>query len=148
MKVTVSWTGEGMALRGTGGSSGQTVVMDAAPEHGGQNLGARPSEVLLMGMAGCTALDVLSILKKKRLSLDSFAIDVEAERAAEHPKVFTAATLIYRLNGAELPEEQVKHAIELSLSKYCGMVNTLKKAMPISYCYEINGKRSPVTPAP
>lgn len=147
MKVTVTWEGEHMRLKGLG-ASGQPVTMDAASEHGGQNLGARPSEVLLMGMAGCTAMDVLSILKKKRLSLASFAIDVEAERAPEHPKIFTAATLVYRLAGPELPEDQVKHAIELSLSKYCGMVNTLKKAVPISYCYEINGNRSPVIPAP
>jgi len=73
---------------------------------------------------------------------------VEAERASEHPKVFTAATLIYRFTGDNLPEDQIKHAIELSLSKYCGMVNTVKKAAPISYCYEINGQRSPVQPAP
>lgn len=147
MRVTVTWAGEHMRLKGLG-ASGQPVTMDAAPEHGGENQGARPSEVLLIGMAGCTALDVLSILNKKRLPVTSFAIDVEAERAAEHPKVFTAATLVYRLSGPELPGNQVKQAIDLSLSKYCGMVNTLKKAMPISYCYEINGNRSPVITAP
>ncbi|WP_022856164.1 OsmC family protein [Thermodesulfobacterium thermophilum] len=146
MRVTVLWQG-GMKLVGTG-ESGREVIMDAAPDHGGQNEGARPSEVFLMGMAGCTALDVLSILTKKRLTLKSFCIEVEAERAAEHPRVFTAATLIYRFTGDNLPEEQVKHAIELSLSKYCGMVNTVKKAAPISYCYEINGQRSDVQPAP
>ena len=147
MHVTVNWAGEKMRLQGVG-ASGQPVTMDAGTDHGGQNAGARPSEVLLMGMAGCTALDVLSILQKKRLELTSFAIDVEADRAPEHPKVFTAATLIYRLEGPDLPENQVKQAIELSLSKYCGMVNTMKKAMPISYCYEINGNRSAVAPAP
>ncbi|GFN22640.1 MAG: OsmC family protein [Thermoanaerobacteraceae bacterium] len=146
MRVTVSWQG-GMRLVGQG-ESGQEVTMDAAPEHGGRNEGARPSEVFLMGMAGCTALDVLSILGKKRVKVESFAVDVEAERADEHPRVFTSATLIYRLTGPDLAEEQVKHAIELSLGKYCAMVNTVKKAAPISYCYEINGRRSPVEPAP
>ncbi|WP_338825719.1 Protein YhfA [Moorella thermoacetica] len=147
MQVTVTWEGEKMRLKGVG-ASGQPVAMDAGTDHGGQNRGARPSEVLLMGMAGCTALDVLTILQKKRLSLTSFAIDVEADRATTDPKVFTSATLIYRLEGPDLPESQVKQAIELSLSKYCGMVNTMKKAMPISYCYEINGSRSAVEPAP
>ncbi|MGI9952978.1 OsmC family protein [Moorellaceae bacterium AZ2] len=146
MRVTVSWQG-GMTLVGKG-ESGREVTMDAAPEHGGHNEGARPSEVFLMGMAGCTALDVLSILAKKRLEVESFAVDVEAERAAEHPRVFTSATLVYRFTGGNLPEEQVKHAIELSLSKYCGMVNTVRKAAPIFYCYEVNGHRSPVEPAP
>lgn len=147
MHVTVTWEGEQMRLKGLG-ASGRPVLMDAGGDHGGQNQGARPSEVLLMGMAGCTALDVLTILNKKRLPLTSFTIEVEADRAAEEPKVFTAATLIYRLNGSNLPENQVQQTIDLSLRKYCGMVNTMKKAMPISYCYEINGNRSPVTPAP
>lgn len=146
MRVSLSWQG-GMKLVGTG-ESGREVLMDAAPEHGGENFGARPSEVFLMGMAGCTALDVLSILAKKRIALQSFSLEVDAERASEHPKVFTAATLIYRFTGDNLPEDQIKHAIELSLSKYCGMVNTVKKAAPIYYCYEINGQRSPVQPAP
>jgi putative redox protein len=126
MRVTVLWQG-GMKLVGTG-EFGREVIMDAAPDHGGQNEGTRPSEVFLMGMAGCTALDVLSILTKKRLTLKSFCIEVEAEQAAEHPRVFTAATLIYRFTGDNLLEEQVKHAIELSLSKYCGMVNTVKNS--------------------
>ncbi|MDN5347235.1 MAG: putative redox protein [Clostridia bacterium] len=147
MKVTVTWENK-MKFYATGDLSGHKVEIDADPEHGGEGLGARPSELILMGMAGCTALDVISMLQKMRLQLESFSVEVEGERATEQPRVFTRANIFYRFQGENLPAEKVARAVNLSLEKYCGMVNTLKKAMPLTYCLEINGNRSEVRPVP
>ena len=140
MKVTVNWK-EGMLLQGTGASE-FPVYIDASPEFGGRNLGARPMELILMGMAGCTALDVLSILGKMRVALSSFSVEVESDRATAHPKVFTSALLTYSFAVSGPAEEKITRAITLSLEKYCGAVNTLKMAMPIRWRYEINGNMS------
>lgn len=137
VKISVDWQ-DGMLLQATGESS-FPVAIDSSPEFGGRNLGARPMELILMGMAGCTALDVLSILGKMRVQLTAFTVDVEAERAPTDPKVFTSSVLTYRFRMAEVNEEKILRAITLSLEKYCSAVNTLKTAMPVHWRLEING---------
>ena len=144
MKITLNWQ-DGMLLQATG-ESNFPVAIDAAPEFGGRNLGARPMELILMGMAGCTSLDVLSVLAKMRVHLTSFSVEVEGERAPEHPKVFTSAILTYRFGMPEPAEDKVLRAINLSLDKYCGGINTLKKAMAVQWRYEINGAASKPRP--
>ena len=99
--------------------SGHAVVMDASPDVGGRDLGARPMEMLLMGAGGCSAIDVVHILKKSRQQLVDCVVELEAERAAEDPKVFTHVKMIYRLKGKNLKPAAVERAINLSAEKYC-----------------------------
>jgi putative redox protein len=144
VKISVDWQ-DGMLLQATG-ESNVPVAIDSSPEFGGRNLGARPMELILMGMAGCTALDVLSILGKMHVQLTSFTVEVEAERAAVDPKVFTSSVLTYRFQMAEVKEDKVLRAITLSLEKYCSAVNTLKIAMPVQWRLEINGVAGELKP--
>ena len=109
---------EGMAFLGEAGS-GHAVVMDGAPDYGGRNLGFRPMELMLVGLAGCTAFDVVLILRTGREVVVDCVVEVSAERAAEDPKIFTAIHLSYRVKGTNLTEAKVKRAIELSKEKYC-----------------------------
>jgi putative redox protein len=94
-------------------------------------------ELILMGLAGCTAMDVVSILQKKRQDVTAFEIQVHAERAEEHPRPFTHATLEYVVTGHHVDRDAVARAIELSLEKYCGAHATLSKAMPIEHTFRI-----------
>lgn len=144
MQVSVKWQ-DGMFLSATG-ESNFPIPIDAGPEFGGRDLGARPMELILMGMAGCTSLDVLSILGKMRVHLSGFSVEVEAGRATDEPKVFTSAVLTYRFQMPQPDADKVTRAITLSLDKYCGAVNTMKKAMPIQWCYDINGVTSELRP--
>jgi putative redox protein len=99
--------------------SGHAVVMDGSPEAGGRNVGVRPMEMLLLGLGGCTAFDVVMILEKGREKVTSLEIELEAERAKEEPKVFTHVKLVYRLKGRNLKPAAVERAIKLSEEKYC-----------------------------
>ncbi|GGH84587.1 putative redox protein [Pullulanibacillus pueri] len=135
MKTTIKWT-DPMGFSGTT-PSGHELKMDAAPEVGGQNTGARPTELLLYAVAGCTGIDIISILKKMRLEPSNFAMDVEGERADDHPKRFTAIHIHYALDG-ELPEDKVVRAIKLSKDKYCSVAHSLNAEITASY--SINGK--------
>jgi putative redox protein len=111
MKARVSWV-EGMMFTGESGS-GHAIVLDGAPENGGRNVGIRPMELMLLGLAGCTAFDVVLILKRGREPVTDCVVEVEAERAATDPKVFTTIHLIYRLSGHGLSPEKVERAIQL-----------------------------------
>lgn len=137
--VTVNWTG-GMAFEGLTGE-GHRVALDAAPAVGGSGAAPRPTELVLIGLGGCTGMDVVSILRKMQQPLESFAMKIEADRSAEHPKVFTAIRLLYRLTGEGLQPEKVRRAIELSLEKYCTVANMLNKTARVSYAAEINGQK-------
>ena len=117
--------------------SNHWVAMDGPPEFGGVAAGSRPLELLLIGLAGCTGMDVVSILAKKRLPLDEFRVDVEAERAPDHPKVFTEIKISYYFRGDGLTDEDVVQAIELSQEKYCSVSAMLSRAAKISYEYTI-----------
>lgn len=116
--------------------SGHTVIMDAAPEVGGTNEGPRPMELVLVALAGCTAMDVLSILRKKRQPLEGFAMEVRGERAPDHPKVYTEIDLLYILKGNVDPQAVVR-AIELSATKYCSVSAMLRSTARIRYRYRI-----------
>ncbi|MDQ2694256.1 MAG: OsmC family protein [Pseudomonadota bacterium] len=134
MKAQVKWL-EDMTFVGEAGS-GHAVVMDGPPELGGHNLGPRPMEMLLLGLGACAAVDVLHILKKSRQAVTDCTVDIDAERAAADPKVFTAIALHFRVTGRSLGENQVRRAVELSAEKYCSASIMLGKTAAITHTYE------------
>ena len=130
MESTIKWTGN-MAFSGVT-PSGHEIIMDAAAEVGGQNTGARPTELLLHAVAGCTGIDIISILKKMRLNPSSFHMEVKGNRADEHPKRFTDIHIHYAFEG-DLPEDKVIRAIQLSKDKYCSVSHSLNATITVSY---------------
>jgi len=135
MKARVKWV-EGLTMLGESGS-GHALVMDGLPESGGRNLGARPMEMLLLGMGGCTQIDVLQILHKTRQQVTECVVELEAERAAKDPKVFIHIHAYFIVSGYNLKPEKVERAIELSAQKYCSASIMLGATAKISYDYEI-----------
>lgn len=131
MEAKVTWKGR-MTFEGTS-DSGFTVPLGTFPEVGGDNDGFRPLELIAVGLAGCTAMDVISILVKRRMDVKTFEVNVHALRAAEHPKVFTEVEIEYILSGHELNREWVERAVELSETKYCPAQAMLEKAVPIRH---------------
>ena len=127
---------EGMTFVAESGS-GHAVVVDAAPEAGGRNLGARPMELVLMGTGACSAIDVVMILRKARQPIADCEVQVEAERAAEDPKVFTRIHLHYVVTGKGLATPQVERAIKLSKEKYCSATIMLAATAAITFDYEM-----------
>jgi len=117
--------------------SGHGIVMDGAPEHGGRNMGARPMEMLLLGMGGCTAFDIVQILKKARQDITDCVIQLQAKRADSVPAVFTEIHVHYVLSGRKLSEKQVQRAIDLSADKYCSASIMLGKTAKITHDYEL-----------
>lgn len=117
--------------------SGHWIPMDG-PEHlGGANAGTRPMELFMIGLGGCTGMDVLSILEKKHVKLDDFEIEVNADRATEYPKVFTKINLKYIFYGKDIPVSAVERAIELSETKYCSASEILRQSAELMTNYEI-----------
>ncbi len=135
MKARVKWVQDVTFLGESG--SGHAVVMDGPPEDGGRNLGVRPMEMLLLGMGGCTAFDVVHILKKARQPISDCVVELFAERAATPPKVFTKIHAHFIVSGKGLTEAQVKRAVELSAEKYCSASIMLGKMAQISHDFEI-----------
>ncbi len=135
MKTKVTWTGK-MAFEGLSGSA-HSVNMDAGITIGGENKAASPMEFIALGLAGCTGMDVLSILQKKRQNVTGFEVKVDAPRAQEYPQVFTSAIINYIVDGKNIDETAVIRAIELSVTKYCPVYSMLSKAFPMSFTYEI-----------
>jgi len=135
MELNVKWNGK-MAFSGET-PSGHEIKMDAAEEIGGENTGARPTELLLNAVAGCTGIDIISILHKMRLEPSSFEMKVKGERAGDHPKRFTIVHIHYALEG-DLPEDKVVRAIQLSKDKYCSVSHSLNAEISVSY--SINGQ--------
>lgn len=127
---------EGMTFVAESGS-GHAVVVDAAPDVGGRNLGARPMELVLMGTGSCTAIDVVHILRKARLQVVGCVVELEAERAPEEPKVFTKIHFRYIVTGKDLAKAQVERAIKLSKEKYCSATIMLAKTAEISFDFEV-----------
>ncbi|KPK37460.1 MAG: peroxiredoxin [Gammaproteobacteria bacterium SG8_47] len=111
--------------------------MDGPPEAGGHNLGVRPMEMLLLGMGGCTAFDVVLILRKARQAVADCVVEIEAERATENPKVFTSIHVHFIVSGRDLKPTQVERAVTLSAEKYCSASIMLSKAVPITHDFEI-----------
>jgi putative redox protein len=135
MKARVKWI-EGVSFAGQSGS-GHTVVMDGAPEAGGRNLGVRPMEMVLIGLGGCTAFDVIEILRKGRQRVTDCVVELEAERAETVPKVFTRIHVHFVVTGAKLDPAKVARAIELSAEKYCSASAMLGKTAEITHDFEI-----------
>ena len=117
--------------------SGHGVVIDAAPDIGGKNLGARPMELVLMGTGACSAIDVVHILRKARQPITDCVVELDAERAAEDPKVFTRIHLHYIVTGTGLAQAQVERAIKLSKEKYCSATIMLATTAAITFDYEV-----------
>ena len=135
MGTIVSWKGK-MSFDGTS-DSGFTLPLGTDPGVGGDNDGFRPLELLLVGLAGCTAMDVISILRKKRQEVTDFEVTAEAERAAEHPKVFTHVKVKFNVTGKNIDEAAVQRAIELSETKYCPAHAMLAHSVNIESSYSI-----------
>ncbi len=136
MKARVKWVEEATFLGESG--SGHAIVMDGPPDHGGRNLGVRPMEMLLLGMGGCTAFDVMLILKKSRQLVDDCEVTLAAERGDDEPKVFTRIHVHFIVTGQGLKEKQVARAVSLSAEKYCSASIMLGRAgVEISHDYEI-----------
>jgi putative redox protein len=135
MKVRVKWI-ENVAFVGETESS-HSIVMDGAPEGGGRNIGPRPMETVLAGTGGCAAYDVVAILRKARQDITDCVVDVEADRAAEDPKVFTRIHFHFTIKGRNVKKEHVERAIHLSADKYCSASIMLGKTAKISHDYEI-----------
>jgi putative redox protein len=114
------------------------IKLDASPENGGADTGPRPKALLMVSLAGCTGMDVVSILKKMRVSFSTFNIRVEGDVLDEHPKAYTAMKLIYEFTGTDLPFDNIRKAIKLSIDRYCGVHATLVKAVEMSYAIKLN----------
>ena len=121
--------------------SGHSVVMDAKPEVGGEDNGPRPMELLMVSLGGCTAMDVVSILKKMRVDLESMTVNIHSEQAPEHPKIFTKINIEYNFTGRNITEKNVKKAIELSQEKYCSVTAMLKEKAEITCQWNIINKQ-------
>lgn len=135
MKVRVKWI-DGVAFLGETPSS-HAIVMDGAPEGGGRNLGPRPMETVLVGTGGCTAYDVVTILRKSRQDIVDVAVDLDAERAETDPKVFTRIHLHFVVRGRGLRYDAVERAIQLSATKYCSASIMLGKTAQVTHDFEI-----------
>jgi putative redox protein len=135
MKARVKWVDEVSFVGET--ESGHSVVMDGPPAGGGRNLGPRPMEMLLIGTGGCTAYDVVTILKKGRQQITDCVVDIQSERAETDPKVFTKIHMHFVVTGKELKKEQVERAIKLSAEKYCSASIMLGKTAAVTHDFEI-----------
>ena len=135
MNISVKWI-DGLLMVGKS-DSGHAIVMDGPPEIGGENLGVRPMEMLLLGMAGCTMIDVVSTLNKMREDVVDCQTQVSADRAEEYPKVFTNIHVHFILRGNQLNPSNVDKAIKLSAEKYCSASIMIGKTAIITHDYEI-----------
>ncbi len=135
MKARIKWIQDVMFLGESG--SGHSVVMDGAPEAGGRNLGFRPMEMLLLGLGGCSAFDVMMILKRGREDISDCVIEMDAVRAETDPKVFTTISMRYVVTGRGLDPKKVERAVRLSADKYCSASAIIGKTARIEHSIEI-----------
>ncbi len=129
-EINLSWK-KGMAFETE--LFGHKLTIDADQSNGGQNLGPRPKPLLMVALAGCTGMDVVSILEKMRVELADLNVRVEGEVTEEHPKQFTSLHIIYEFGGKDLPMEKLEKAVSLSDERYCGVSATLKKGIPVTH---------------
>ena len=135
MDAKVTWH-DGLHFTGVA-DSGHDIILDGDPSVGGTDLGSRPLELMLLSLAGCTGMDVISILRKKRQDVTGFEVKTHAERSGTHPKVFTAVTVEYIVTGHNIDPKAVERAIDLSENSYCPAQAMLVKAVPIQHSYTI-----------
>ena len=112
---------------------GHKMIVDAKPEVGGNDKGSRPKPLMMVALAGCTGIDVASLLKKMRIEVEQFNVKVEGDITEEHPKHFTGMHIIYEFKGRDLPLDKLERAVELSQNKYCGVSESYRKAMKLTY---------------
>ena len=135
MNISVNWV-DGLLMVGKS-DSGHTITMDGPPESGGENLGVRPMEMLLLGVAGCTMIDVVTTLKKMRQDLSHLETKINAERATDHPKVFTDIHIQFVVKGKDLDPKKVDKAITLSAEKYCSASIMLGETATITHDFKV-----------
>ncbi len=128
--INIRWIGD-MAFETE--VNNHKILLDASPQVGGNDRGPRPKPLMMVALAGCTGMDVVSILKKMRVDLERFNVRVEGELTDEHPKHFISMHIVYEFKGKDLPIEKLKKAIELSQETYCGVSASYRKAMKLSY---------------
>lgn len=131
MRIEVGWV-EGMEFRAET-ESGHTLTMDVSQERGGNDLGARPTELLLSAVGGCTGIDIVSILQKMQQPVEGLKIEISGERAEDHPRRFTHIKLHYIVSGKGLAEDRVARAVQLSNEKYCSVSHSLNAEMEYSF---------------
>lgn len=135
MEATVKYV-DGLQFVGEAGS-GHAIVMDGDTKFGGANTAVRPTELLLIGLGGCSGMDVISILKKKKQDVKGLEINVKGQRAESYPQKFTDITIEFVVKGRNLSEEAVKRAVDLSMEKYCSVKATLEGCAQITFSYRI-----------
>ena len=140
MNATVRWE-DGMRFLGTP-ESGVAITIDTRPDQGGTNAGPAPMETVLLALGACTGMDVVSILRKMRAPLEGLEIRIAADRAEEHPRVFTRIHLEYVLSGAGLRADQAGRAVDLSQEQYCPVSAMFRKAVEVTYSWRIAGAAS------
>lgn len=124
-KVTTQWKGN--MLFESDNPTGKTVLMEASPQYGGNNEGLSPKAMMLSSLAGCSGLDVVSILKKMKVSVDEFKMEVAGELTDEHPKYYHTVTLDYHFYGKDLEEKKIQKAVDLSVETYCGVMEMFRR---------------------
>ncbi|MDV6343359.1 OsmC family protein [Nitrosomonas sp. Is37] len=135
MKARIKWQ-DGISFRGET-ESGHSILIDGAPDIGGKNLGPRPMELILLGLGGCSSIDVILILQKSRQEVTDCVVEIDGIRASEDPKVFTDIHLHFIVTGKNLKPQQVERAINLSAEKYCSASIMLKSTVNITHDFEI-----------
>jgi len=133
--VTTKWLGN-MAFETD--VHGHKIILDAGPQVGGENRGPTPKPLMLSALGGCTGMDVISILKKMQVEVESFSVKVETEVTEEFPKHYTKMHVIYEFTGKDLPMDKLKRAVELSEEKYCGVSAVYRKAIEMSSEIKVN----------
>lgn len=138
MKVDVTWNGK-MTFTGVSARSHHQVHMDTTMENGGDGSGMSPMEVVLAGLAGCSGMDVVSILAKKRVEFSGLVITVEGERRSEHPRIFTEITVTYTFSGNDLEAKRkaLEDSVQLSMEKYCSVAGMLNQVAKINWQVKI-----------
>lgn len=128
--IVSKWVG-GMAFETD--FDGHKIIVDASEEVGGNNLGVRPKPLMLVALAGCTGMDVVSIMKKMHVEFDEFSVEVEGITSEDHPKKYVEMTVIYRVKGNNVDREKVEKAVKLSEEKYCGVNAVYKEVIKMNY---------------
>ena len=128
--MNTSWKGN---MQFEANVSGHSLIMDALPQVGGNDSGPRPKELMLAALSGCTGMDVVSILKKMRVDVEQFDIQIDADLTEEHPKHYSKMHLTYIFKGENLDESKLRKAVELSQDRYCGVSATYRKALDLTY---------------
>jgi len=137
--INVCWQGN-MNFIGKD-ASGHEVAMDASEVYGGTDQGVRPMDLLLMSVAGCSAVELKHIMNKMRMEIETFTIEVAGDRAEEHPKVFKNIRIVFKINGSNLVPNKIIHALKLTDETYCSVSNTVGKVAKVTYELVINGER-------